>query len=376
MSSISKEKGHKYYKYHYRHPITGKWTRVSMRVATRAAAQKIKPLYDERVEMLRLGKINGDDIFNFSSNVKTVAELVRDFGDYLDSPACSIGDTKKRIHLGHLKRFAKDWGNYRVNQITKILIEDEIIEDLRREGKSDGYIHEILKTYQRAFTFATRDRRYRAAVETNPFFGMLPKSKEKKVPRFFESWEMIQILDYFNRPEAPEWARHYFPILLCCGDRPGKLLDLTWCNVFLEEKRIKLYGKKRWRYFSLDDPTTPEENRIILDCLTRAARHRKLKDDRVFWMAKNYEAVKSQWRRAKKYWENSRDHIVIDAALYDFRRSYACWYLMRGGDFYDLFARMGWEDWRSARPYIQFVSKSEKEQVLSTGKNMAKDFGS
>ncbi len=359
MSSISKPKGRRYYRIDFYHPLTGKRVVRSLRVETLKSAQGLQRTIDERLQMVRLGQLRFNEVFQAQSADALMSELIDDFVTYLDSPRCQITSERKReIHKYHMQRFKEDWGHMPVAEFDKDVVELDLIEALRDAKVSESYLRVILASYMRCMTFATKDRKWRKVVKFNPFAGTIPKNKNNKVARYFQPWEKVQILEYFTNPERPFWAQCYFPLLLDSGCRPGNLItEIKWKHVSLEMAQFKLFTKGKWVYVDVGE--------LGLWALKRAAQHRNIKDDRVFWQVNGYEALKSQWRRARDFWERpDNDYEPIEARLHDFRSNYAIWFLLNGGDIYNLMAQVGWSDWRSSQPYIRFVKQSNqlKEQ--------------
>lgn len=115
------------------------------------------------------------------------------------------------------------------------------VERIRRvmrseQGLSLAYVNGTLSTMRGAFKRAID----RGLIEKNPFTGSLLGKSQAEPPRVFLDAEIAAMLE-----AAPDvWWRTFIVLGYTTGLRLGELLNLTWDDVDIEAKTVKVQAKR------------------------------------------------------------------------------------------------------------------------------------
>lgn len=183
----------------------------------------------------------------------------------------------------------------------------------------DRYSWETVRTTIIALKAAWNKAIEWGLVNENPFKGINTKPK-KRVPVYYTSVEIDVMREYFSRKDIPAWQFDIVFLVLNTGLRRQEAVSLAWPSVNLEAQFITFSGKG-----GKEDLVPLNDQAIAI--LRR--RKRSVKSSRVFWEINNAEAFKSAFDRM-------RTRTGLGGNIHQLRKTYACHFMMNGGNIYDL----------------------------------------
>lgn len=134
---------------------------------------------------------------------------------------------------GTLKAF-EDWNGLPISHITAQLIRDRLFEIARKRG--NGVANRCLVILKSVFGLAVRD----AVISRNPMIGIrkFPVERGRKViPRREDIDRVIAAAEPLDQA--------YLITILLTGARVGEINHLTWADVDIEHRCIRLWTRKK-----------------------------------------------------------------------------------------------------------------------------------
>lgn len=199
----------------------GREYRESSRSTSRADA--------ERLLKHRLREV-GSDTLGYSTfippsrNDLTVGALLRD----LEQDYRRKGGRALPQFLAHIRAVCRAFGDRRAVALTELEV-DRYIQDRLAARKAPGTVNRELQLLGQAFRLAVRKRRLRA-------IPLIPRLPERNVRQgFFERDEFAAVVQHL-----PDYLQDFARFAYFTGWRKGEIRSLTWADVDLEEKVVRL----------------------------------------------------------------------------------------------------------------------------------------
>lgn len=183
----------------------------------------------------------------------------------------------------------------------------------------DGYSWETVRTTIIALKAAWNKAMEWGLIQENPFKGINTKPK-KRVPVYYTDEEIDIMRQYFSRTDIPAWQHDIVFLILNTGLRREEAVSLVWQSINLKTEFITFAGKG-----GKEDLVPLNDQAIAI--LSR--RPRSKKSPRVFWEINNAEAFKSAFDRM-------RERTNLGGNIHQLRKTYACHFMMNGGNIYEL----------------------------------------
>jgi integrase len=308
----------KFYKYYWWEKSEadqkGKLRKTSLRTGDKRLAETIQRDLDNKqaADKFNIKFYNGTGI--------RLAEFSQEMIRYSwtnKSPATAIRETRV------FSKFLKFCGDYPLHKITPGLIEK--YKTSVKGVLSPNTINLHLRHLRAAFTHAV----HFGYIEKNPFIGIRKIKTPDLLPRFMTRDQVEKLFKKMETLERGDRASIYSHVMVAIytGARAEEIVKLKWRDVYLDQEKIKLYGKgQKERIVPL--PATLFQYLLRLhqeeldrepkgDILDRYVCQGTRKPDQLSHRFKHYA------RKGKV--KGQLDPELKDFKLHDCRHTYASW---------------------------------------------------
>lgn len=280
------------------------------------------PLWEE-VVTIYFEKVNlkPKTLSNYRSSLRNVSPLLR--GKRLDEITIETLKQVVAYRQGHFADLQDQIQRHNKERLRELAETGKTTKRMKRMVKGDVAIRRDLAFIGSVFQFS---QTLPGVAVPNPYRGFNKSSlKEAEWRTRFLSWEEWQILlDCCTE----EQQKRILTLAVETGMRRNELERLRWDQVDLERREIILDAEvtknRRSRVIPLSE---------VAFC-TLSAQPRNSKVDEVFWHHTGEEP--SGYYDFTNWWDGVRGRAekrgVTDLTFHDLRRTFASWWLQRGGD--------------------------------------------
>jgi integrase len=156
-------------------------------------------------------------------------------------------------------------------------------------------------------------------------------------------------------------AKHLKGILLCglhTGGRHSELLSLAWADVDLAQGTIYFDRDKTKSGKQREIPITPELDRALREIHRRRLTGGDARDYVFTWGGKRISSIRTAFNKARK-----DAGLGADVTPHTLRHTFASWYMMNGGDLYELAKILGHANIKMTERY----AKLGRNHIARTG---------
>ena len=250
---------------------------------------------------------------------------------FLNSKRNRIAESTLKRYTQYLRYFTNFIKSNFPNKMEVHLIRQVHIEEYMQflidKGNSPKTANESLSIISSMFTFA----KSRHHVTSNPAKGIdkFPDSPDKAV-QFFTEEQMDSIFE-----NSPEKLRDLFEFYYLTGLRNGELINLTWSDVDLGNKQIKIESKTNWNTKTRNVRYIPLNDKAI-EILNRQPHYKD--HEFVFTILKGTPLSKQY---ARKVLKKILSKIGLTGSPHKFRHTFASHLVMKGVSIYEVSRLLG-----------------------------------
>lgn len=271
----------------------------------------------------------------------TFAEFVEDeFLPYARKQYKTAGNMENMLE----KRLLKEFGSYRLSEITKrqiIMFHKQACEET--SGTTGNRYLSLLSSI---FRYGIE----LDLLERNPCKGVKKARENKSRDRFLQEDEHIRFIQVLSTMLDIPQAQAIF-LLLATGVRRSELLSLTWDDVSLTDKQAHLRDSKNGesRYVTL--------NSVAVDLLTKMHSQRS-KSPWIFPARTSNSNTPHLQDVRKTFASICKQAGVRNLRLHDLRRSHASYLLKSGVDVVTIKELLGHKSLKSTQVYARVATSS------------------
>lgn len=246
------------------------------------------------------------------------------------------------------KRILKEFGSYRLSEITKrqiILFHKQICEDTTGTT-GNRYLSLLSSIFRYGIELDL--------IEKNPCKGVKKAKENKSRDRFLQEDEYVRFVQVLGGMLDNPQAQAIF-LLLAIGTRRSELLSLSWDDVSLADKQAHLKDSKNGesRYVAL--------NSVAVDLLTKMHSQRNKNSSWIFPARSTTSSVPHMQDVRKTFSAVCMEAGIKEFRLHDLRRSHASYLLKSGVDVVTIKELLGHKSLKSTQVYARVATSSLAE---------------
>jgi integrase len=240
------------------------------------------------------------------------------------------------------KRILKEFGSYRLSEITKrqiILFQKKVCEETSGTT-SNRYISNLSSVFRLGCELDL--------LEVNPCKGIRKSTENKSRDRFLQHEEYVRFVQVLGGMLDNPQAQAIF-LLLAMGTRRSELLGLAWEDVSLADRQAHLKDSKNGesRYLAI--------NSVAADLLGKMFKNRNKNSP---WVFPSRSASGHLQDVRKTFASICKQAGVSGLRLHDLRRSHASHLLSSGVDLVSVSKLLGHKSIKSTMTYARVATSS------------------
>jgi len=264
-----------------------------------------------------------------------LSEFILEFAELQKSTLRA--STLRRIYMPAFKSFQSICGDKPLSEYS--LRDVERFKARRLESCEPTTVSIEFRTMKAAFACAVRWE----ILNANPFLKSKPPRIPDRDPVFLTEEEFRRLLECVEVPVL----RDVFVLAVYTGARQGEILNLSWPQVDLDHRIIRIANTEEFMTKSGKCRTVPMTD-FVYEILSRRSL---LRDQRKYVFHRNGKRLTQSYvgHRFKRYVRQAR--LSEKVKFHSLRHSFASWLVQKGANLYQVQQLLGHADYRTTEIY-------------------------